>query len=123
MGLDVRLGLVGRVGFGKSGWVCFHWLILPCIALMLKLEFRVGWGGGVVQTDFRVKPTTKLLWVAFGLGCCCLAWLWGYDNKNKNKKRKVTENSGNCVPPLLRKRDRSFPCAPRQGSDDARANK
>ena len=34
----------------------------------------------VVQTDFRVKPTTKLLWVAFGLGCCCLAWLWGYDN-------------------------------------------
>ena len=38
-----------------------------------------GWGG-VVQTDFHVKPTTKLLWVAFGLGCCCLAWLWGYDN-------------------------------------------
>ena len=34
----------------------------------------------VVQTDFHVKPTTKLLWVAFGLGCCCLAWLWGYDN-------------------------------------------
>ena len=51
-----------------------------------KAEIRVpvvGWvvvGGGVVQTDFRVKPTTKLLWVAFGLGCCCLAWLWGYDN-------------------------------------------
>ena len=34
----------------------------------------------VVQTNFHVKPTTKLLWVAFGLGCCCLAWLWGYDN-------------------------------------------
>ena len=34
----------------------------------------------VVQTDIRVKPTTKLLWVAFGLGCFCLAWLWGYDN-------------------------------------------
>ena len=31
------------------------------------------WWGGVVQTDFHVKPTTKLLWVAFGLG-------WGYDN-------------------------------------------
>ena len=46
LGLDVRLGLVGRVGFGKSGWVCFRWLILSCIALMLKLEFRwVGWGG------------------------------------------------------------------------------
>ena len=35
----------------------------------------------VVQTNNRVKSTTKLLWVAFGLGCCCLAWLWGYDNK------------------------------------------
>ena len=34
----------------------------------------------VVQTNNRVKPTTKLLWDAFGLGCCCLAWLWGYDN-------------------------------------------
>ena len=39
-------------------------------------------GGGLVQTDFHVKPTTKLLWVAFGLGCCCLAWLWGYDNRS-----------------------------------------
>ena len=35
------------------------------------LEIRVpvvgggGWWG--VQTDFRVKPTTKLLWVAVGL--------------------------------------------------------
>ena len=57
-----------------------------------KAEIRVpvvGWGGvgggggGVVQTDFHVKPTTKLLWVAFGLGCCCLAWLWGYDNNNR----------------------------------------
>ena len=49
-----------------------------------KAEIRVpvvGWVVVVVQTDFRVKPTTKLLWVAFGLGCCCLAWLWGYDNK------------------------------------------
>ena len=49
-----------------------------------KAEIRVPVVGGgvvvVVQTDFRVKPTTKLLWVAFGLGCCCLAWLWGYDN-------------------------------------------
>ena len=51
-----------------------------------KAEIRVpvvGWVVVVVvvvQTDFRVKPTTKLLWVAFGLGCCCLAWLWGYDN-------------------------------------------
>ena len=34
----------------------------------------------VVQTNNRVKTTTKLLWDAFGLGCCCLAWLWGYDN-------------------------------------------
>ena len=36
-------------------------------------------------------------------------------NKNKNNKNnnneKVTENSGNFVPPLLRKGDRSFPCA------------
>ena len=32
-----------------------------------------------MQTDFHGKPTTKLLWVAFGLGCCCFAWLWGYD--------------------------------------------
>ena len=42
LGFEVRLGLVGQVGFAMSGWVCFHWLILPCIALMLKLEFRVG---------------------------------------------------------------------------------
>ena len=34
----------------------------------------------MVQTNNHVKPTTKLLWVAFGLGCCCFAWLWGYDN-------------------------------------------
>ena len=41
-----------------------------------KADIRVpGGGGGVVQTDFRVKPTTKLLCIAFGLGCCCLAWL------------------------------------------------
>ena len=48
-----------------------------------EAEIRVSGGGGVVvvvQTDFRVKPTTKLLWVAFGIDCCCLAWLWGYDN-------------------------------------------
>ena len=51
-----------------------YWLILPCTALRLK-EFLWWWGG-----DFHVKPTTKLLWVAFGLGGCCLAWLWGYDN-------------------------------------------
>ena len=43
------------------------------------MEF-LWWVGGVVQTDFHVNPTTKLLWVAFGLGCCFLAWLWGYDN-------------------------------------------
>ena len=53
----------------------------------------MGWGGGggggvVVQTDFRVKPTTKLLWVAFGLGCCCLALLWGYDNYFDGKFHK-----------------------------------
>ena len=53
---------------------------LSCIALRLKVEFLVG--GVVVQTNNHVKPTTKLLWVAFGLGCCCLAWLWGYDNTN-----------------------------------------
>ena len=57
-----------------------------------KAEIRVpvGWVGGgvrvmvlvVVQTDFRVKPTTKLLWIAYGLGCCCLAWFWGYDNSS-----------------------------------------
>ena len=49
-----------------------------------KAEIRVPvvgwWVGWVVQTDFHVKPTAKLLWVAFGLGCCCLAWLGGYDN-------------------------------------------
>ena len=51
-----------------------------------KAEIRNpgGWGGVVVvlevQTNFRVKPTTKLLLVAFGLVCCCLAWHWGYDN-------------------------------------------
>ena len=52
-----------------------------------KAERRVPgwWGGVVVQTDFHVKPTTKLLWVAFGLGCCCLAWLWGYDNLSLGK--------------------------------------
>ena len=38
-----------------------------------EIGVPVGWWGGVVQTDFHVKPTTKLLWVAFGLG-------WGYDN-------------------------------------------
>ena len=43
-----------------------------------KLEFLVlGWSV-VVQTDFHVKPTTKLL----GLGWCCLAWLQGYDNND-----------------------------------------
>ena len=50
LGFEVRFGLVGQVGFAMSGWVCFHWLILPCIALMLNSEFRwgggVGWGGG-----------------------------------------------------------------------------
>ena len=30
------------------------------------------------------------------------------NNKNKNKNKKVTENSGNFVPPLLRKGDESF---------------
>ena len=34
----------------------------------------------MVQTDIRVIPTTKLLWVAFGLGCFCFAFDWGYDN-------------------------------------------
>ena len=43
-----------------------------------KLEFLVlGWSV-VVQTDFHVKPTSKLL----GLGWCCLAWLQGYDNND-----------------------------------------
>ena len=50
----------------------WQWLMLSCIAVRLKLEFW--WGGWVVQTDFHVKLTTKLFWVAFGLGCCCLAW-------------------------------------------------
>ena len=57
-------------------------IIIALYYLRLKIEFL--WGGGgvgwVVQTDICVKPTAKLLWVAFGLGCCCLAWLGGYDN-------------------------------------------
>ena len=62
-----------------------------------KAERKVpGWwvdggGGVVVQTNFRVKPTTKLLWVAFELGCCCLAWLWGYDNSWNGRKHKKLE--------------------------------
>ena len=39
---------------------------------MLKEEF-LWWV--VVQTDFHVKPTTKLLWVAVGLGWVAVAWL------------------------------------------------
>ena len=53
----------------------------PCTMPITGLKVLVVGGGWVVvQTDFHVKPTTKLLWVAFELGCCYLAWLWGYDN-------------------------------------------
>ena len=51
----------------------FKSTILPFSEVVLVLVV-------VVQTNNHVKPTTELLWVAFGLGCCCFAWLWGYDN-------------------------------------------
>ena len=73
--------------------------VLYCSKAGIRVPVVVGWwggvGGGVVQTDFRVKPTTKLLWVAFGLGCCCLAWLWGYDNSNQHDVLKVVESFSN----------------------------
>ena len=58
-------------------------IALYCFKAEIRVPVVVG-GGWVVQTNNRVKPTTKLLWVAFGLGCCCFAWLWGYDNYKYN---------------------------------------
>ena len=62
-------------------------IALHCSEAEIRVPVVGGGGGGVVQTDIRVKPTTKLLWVAFGLGCCYFALLWGYD-KNASKTLK-----------------------------------
>ena len=59
-------------------------IALHCSKAEIRVSVVGGGGGGVVQTDICVKPTTKLLWVAFGLCCCYFAWLWGYD-KNASK--------------------------------------
>ena len=67
-------------------------IALYCSKAEIRVPVVVGGGCGVVQTNFRVKPTTKLLWIAFGLGCCCLAWLWGYDNLPKKSRQSYPEN-------------------------------
>ena len=44
------------------------------------------------------------------------------NNNNNNNNEKVTENSGNFVPPLLRKGDQSLTLHRLRVSTDARAN-
>ena len=48
-------------------------IALHCSKAEIRVPVVGGGSGGVVQTDIRVKPTTKLLWVAFGLLLLCLA--------------------------------------------------
>ena len=59
---------------GLCSCLIWHWLILPCIALRLKVEFRIGgWGGWWRAKSFSCQTQlslncVKLFWSCFGVG-------------------------------------------------------